>query len=289
MDVRIRNMVFHHLSEVAMRPIKTAAVRRCVQGGYDDYSVPGMPKFSFWNTTGLVDTVDSLTAVKYCIYDKKMYTWDQLIEALKAEWKGYEDMQRDFKNAPKYGNDDDYADSVMVRFVNDLNAISHEPGGRDQDGGPVVPSGLIITSMFVCAPWTGALPNGRKRGEYLADGTLCPYAEFDKSGPWARSRSAQKIDQTKFKAWINNMKIEYPSVEGDAGLEKLVDFVDANMRGGNEQLQINFMSRDILRDAQEHPEKYPFLSVRISGWSAYFTALPKGMQDAVISRVDFKL
>ena len=98
-----------------------------------------------------------------------------------------------------------------------------------------------------------------------------------------------KVDQTKFKAYIFNQKFDYPSVEGEAGLNKLVDFALAGLNGGMSQLQFNFVSRETLLDAKQHPEKYPYLSVRVSGYTAFFVGLPEFMQDAVMSRVDHKL
>jgi formate C-acetyltransferase len=101
--------------------------------------------------------------------------------------------------------------------------------------------------------------------------------------------SAMKVDQTKFKAYIYNQKFDYPSVEGEAGLSKLVDFVNAGMNGGMSQMQFNFVSRDMLLDAKKHPDKYPYLSVRVSGYTAFFVGLPEFMQDAVMDRVDHSL
>lgn len=282
MDMKLRNMIWDYRKDAAKRTLATCGIERCVKEGVDNYDLD-VPKFSFYNTVGVVDSVDSLVAMKYWIFDKKKYTMSQVIDALKAEWVGYEEMRQDMMNAPKYGNDNDYADEIMVRFINDLNRIAWE-GAKDQRGKVVIPNGLIITTMFACAPKIGALPNGRKRGEALCDGSLNPHGKFDKAGAWARLRSALKVDQTKYKSWIYNQKLMYSSVEGDAGLEKLTDYIETAMRSGQEQIQINFTSQQILEDAQKHPEKHPLLSVRISGYSAYFVSLPKFVQDAVIQR-----
>jgi benzylsuccinate synthase len=228
-----------------------------------------------------------MAAVKYMIYDKKKYTMAELLKALRAEWEGYEDMRAEFKQAPKWGNNDDMVDALYNKMVQDLHVITTD--ARDLNNDPIRPSGLVITWMYHLAGYTGAMPNGRKRGEPLADGSLNPHAEFDKSGPWGRLLSAMKLDQKKFRAWIYNQKFDYASVAGEAGLDKLVEYTMAGMEGSMDQVQYNLQSKEALHDAQKNPEKYPFLAVRISGYSAYFTQLPEYIQDAVIDRVDHEL
>ena len=283
---RIRNLTDAYWQEWIRRPFLTILYKRCITEGRDVMTLD-VPWLSFFNVPGLVDLIDSLAAVKLLIFEKKKYTMAQLIEALKAEWKGFEDMQRDFKEAPKFGNNNEFADSIMQKVVNDIHDVSKHC--LDLQNQAIYPHALVVTWMYHLAPLTGALPNGRKRGEALCDGGINPHAEFDKGGPWDRLSSAMSVDQTKLKAWIYNQKFDYNSVQGDAGLDKLVDFSEAGMEGGMTQLQYNMVSRDILADAKKNPEKYPFLSVRISGYSAYFTSLPEYVQDAVIQRVDNEL
>jgi pyruvate-formate lyase len=197
-------------------------------------------------------------------------------------------MREDFKSAPKFGNDNDFADDIMIRATKDIYDIDREIVDERGHKG-VYTQAIPISMMYQAAPQIGALPNGRKRGEAFCDGSLNPYAEFDLSGSWERMNSAMKVDQTKFKAYIYNQKFDYPSVEGAAGLDKLVDYVVAGMNGGMSQMQFNFMSHDMLLDAKKQPEKYPYLSVRVSGYTAFFVGLPEFMQDAIMSRVDHKL
>lgn len=285
-EARLRNDVFAKWREACRRLFLSMLYKGCMDAG-DDITQYDAPRFSFQTFAGWVDTIDSLATVRYWIYDKKKYTMAQLLEALKTDWEGYGEMRQDFKNAPKFGNDDDYVDQIMVRATNDVYNISWRV--KDDRGQPIFVNALPLTLIYHHAPCISALPNGRKRGEALCDGGNNPHAEFDKSGPWGRLRSALKVDQEKFKAWIYNMKIDYPSVEGEAGLQKLMDYLHAGLMGGQSQMQINFLSRGIYEDAQKHPEKYPYLAVRVSGYTAYFTDLPKFVQDAVIARVDHTL
>jgi len=288
-DARCRQITLEAWMAAVRRPLCSAGIPGCVKEGVDNYELD-IPRWSFHDTTGWVDSIDSMTAVKKLIFEDKKYTWDEMVTALKTDWEGYEGMQKAFKDAPKYGNDDDYADMMYRNFTEDIYDLCKEGvksgAYTDPRGKIVMPNGLIVTTMFACSFTTGALPNGRKRADYLADGSQNPHGENDKSGAWARLNSLLKQDLTCFKSTIYNQKIDYPSVAGDAGLEKLVDYVQTAMIGGCEQMQPNFIGEEVLRDAQKKPEKYPFLSVRISGYSAYFTKLPTAVQNAVIERVD---
>lgn len=285
-EVKFRNRVFKVLGQTLRRPFVSALYKGCLETGLDVMCYP-MPRFSFQSLVGLVDTIDSLAAVKDLVYEKKKYTMAQLQQAIKADWVGHDEMRSDFQNAPKFGNDSDSADEIMVRVNKDISAIGRT--NLDVDGHSTFPSALPISMVWHAAPHVGALPNGRKRGEALCDGGLNPQAEYDQSGSWARMQSAMKVDQMKLKAYIYNHKFDYPSVAGEAGLEKMVDFALAGLRGGMQLMQFNMVSREQLAEAQKHPEKYPYLSVRVSGYTAFFVGLPKFMQDTIMSRVDHSL
>jgi len=286
-EIRLRNKCIVKWGETCRRPFLSLLYKGCMETGDDIVEYRDAPWLSFQSICGWVDTIDCLAAVKYCVFEKKQYTMAQLIEACKNEWEGFDDMRKAFKNAPKFGNDNDFVDDIMIRATEDVYNVGRHLA--DVRGKPVFLNSLPVSFMYMYAPMVGALPNGRKRGEALCDGGINPHAEFDKSGPWARLRSAMKIDQTKFKAYIYNQKFDYPSVEGEAGLTKLVDYTWAGLMGGMSQIQYNFLSRDLLREAQREPEKHQMLSVRVSGYSAYFVPLPKFMQEAVIDRVDHEL
>jgi len=197
-------------------------------------------------------------------------------------------MRRDFRNAPKFGNDDDYADEIMARATDDV-FIVHKTKTLDRRGYPVYPNQLPVSRMFQSAPMVGALPNGRKRGDQLCDGGINPHADFDKAGLWGRMRSALKVDQGKARAYIYNQRVDYSSVAGEVGLAKFADYCWDSLAQGQTQMQFNFVSTEVLRDAQKSPEKYPYLTVRVSGYNAFFTGLPVFMQNAVASRVEQKL
>jgi len=286
-EIKCRNDVFKAWDISSRRPFLSILYKVCMDTGNDIVTDTTMPRYSFQTSAGFVDCVDSLAGVKYWIYDKKKYTMAQLLKAIKANWQGDEEMRKDFRNAPKFGNDDDYVDLIAKRATDDIYEIGWRV--RDNRDKPVFMNSLPLTLIYHHGETIGALPNGRDAFTPLCDGGLNPHADFDRSGPWARMKSALKIDQEKFKAWIYNMKIDYPSVEGEAGLQKLIDYLKAGLMGGQSQLQINFLSKEVYEDAQKHPDNYPYLAVRVSGYNAYYTDLPKFVQDAIISRVDHNL
>jgi len=285
--INLRSVVDEYYQKIIRRPFLSLLYERSVKEGMDIMQTDA-PWLSFNNCPGWVDLIDSLAAVKYWIYDKKKYTMKQLVEAIKNEWNGCDDMRNDFKEAPKFGNNDDYVDDIFARATVDTTDVGKKM--LDLQGEPAgLMNALVVTLMYHLVTFSGAMPNGRKRGEPLCDGGINPHAEFDKGGPWDRMASAMKIDQTQFKAWIYNQKFDYNSVKGEAGLNKMFDYTLAGLEGGMDQLQYNLISKDILLDAKSNPDNYPFLAVRISGYSAYFTDLPEFVQDAVISRIDHEL
>jgi len=196
----IKSMGEYANNSLLKRPLASCFFHRSLDAERDIMDTPdkGMP---WYGVAGIVDCTDSLISLKKLAFDDKKYTMEQVITALRANWEGYEEMRQDFINAPKLGNDDDYADEVAVRMY----AMLAEEGTKVKDinGQPPMPSGLVITNMYQLAPLTGALPNGRKLGDPLADGGCSPHAGYDRNGPIAAVLSASKIDSRKWKASAN--------------------------------------------------------------------------------------
>lgn len=273
-------------AELCKRPFLSVFYKRCHDSCRDvmDTKDKGMP----WvNDPGIVDSVDSLVSLKKLVFDDKKYSIEQLLEALKANWEGYEVMRQDFINAPKYGNNDDYADSIARKTY----AMIAEEMSKVQDltGASPMPSGLIVTWMFELADKTGALPNGRKLGDPLADAGISPHAGYDKNGPMAAILSASKIDHRKQKANIFNQKFTPLTLDGEAGLKKFTDYITTSLNLGLDMIQFNIVDANTLKDAQKEPEKYRDLVVRVSGYNARFVELDKFVQDAVIARTEHAL
>jgi pyruvate-formate lyase len=225
--------------------------------------------------------------MKKLVYEDKKYTIDQVLKALKADWNGYEAMRQEFINAPKFGNNDPYADEIATRTY---SMIADEMSKvKDTSGVSPMPSGLVVTRMWLLADKVGAMPNGRKFGDPLADGGISPHSGYDKNGPMAAILSASKIDARKQKANIFNQKLSPSSLEGEVGLQKFKDYVTASMNLGLDMIQFNVVDVATLKKAQKQPEKYPDLVVRVSGYNANFVELDDFVQEAVIERTQHSL
>lgn len=234
---------------------------------------------------GAINVCDALAAIKYLIYDKKKYSMKQLMDALDHNWEGYEDMRRDFQNAPKYGNNDDYVDDIVVdyykHYAEDIESIP-TPYGHS------IAAGISITIHQMEAKRTYASADGRKDWEILSDGSTSPEHGCDTHGPLAVFSSAMKIDQSMYNATLLNMKFTPVALKTDDDLMKLAFATKTYLLNGGKQVQFNVVDRDVLIDAQKNPQNHRDLIVRVAGYSAYFTTLTKMIQDEVIQRTGFQ-
>lgn len=285
-SAKIKTIAEDCANQILKRPFISALFYRSLDACRDIVDTPekGMP----WvNTIGMVDSVDSLISLKKLVFEDKKYTMDEVLKALKANWEGYENMRQDFINVAKYGNNDDYADEVAKQTY---NMVADEMDKvKDINNVSPMPSGLVVTWMFSTADKIGALTNGRKLGDWLTDGGISPHAGYDKNGPMATILSASKIDSTKQKANVFNQRISPSTIEGEAGLRKFQNYITTCMNLSLDMVQFNVVDGNILKDAQEYPEKYPDLVVRISGYNAHFVELDKFVQNAVIERTEHSL
>lgn len=233
--------------------------------------------------TGIADLVNSLSAIKTHVFDSRAITMHQLIQAIEDNFEGYEDMRLMLQNnTPMYGNDIPQVDKLageMTDFA--YNVISGCRSWR----GPRFISGLYPVSSHVPHGLVvGALPSGRLAGTALADG-CSPSGGTDHDGPTAVLKSVSKVNHEVHTAGtLLNMRLDPVSVQGDIGLRRISQiirtFVDLNIY----HIQFNVVSSEVLRCAQEKPDEYKSLIVRVAGYSAYFTELCKEMQDDIINR-----
>lgn len=234
---------------------------------------------------GVINVADSMAAVKKLVYDEKKYTMEQLLTALNANWEGYDDMRKDFLAVPKYGNNNNLPDNMAKKiysyFAKCLGTIDHAYGGK------VVATAISISAHQPGGLAVGALPDGRKAKEILADGSMSPMHGMDTSGPLAVLQSAMKIDQDEYQATLLNMKFHPTALKTDEDLYKLAAMLKTYLTNGGKHMQFNVVDRETLVAAQNEPEKHRDLVVRVAGYSAYFTALTKEIQNEVIERTAF--
>jgi pyruvate formate-lyase/glycerol dehydratase family glycyl radical enzyme len=236
---------------------------------------------------GMINVADSLATIKKLVFEEKKLTIEQLKKAVQANWKGYEELRRMCLEAPKYGNDDDYADVIakdLYRFLaQTITKFDYVFGGKHQ------PGGISISSMWAGGHITGATPDGRYAGEVLADGSMSPMRGRDTNGPTAIIKSASKIDQTLYASTLLNMKFHPSTLGNTEDLRKLTALIKTYFSLGGKHIQFNVVSREMLLAAQKHPENYHDLVVRVAGYSAYFVQLGKKVQDEIIARTELSI
>jgi pyruvate formate-lyase/glycerol dehydratase family glycyl radical enzyme len=254
-------------------------------------AVPPYDFRAFMIPVGAINVADSLAAIKKLIFDEKTLTMPMLKQALARNWEGFENIRKMCLQAPKYGNDIDYVDlmvSDLYRFIIDEEAQYHTSGcpveGKIRGIG-----GASISSMFAGGTIIGATPDGRFAGATLSDGTVSPSQGRDTRGPTALLRSAAKIDQAKCSSTLLNLKLHPSSVTTPEDLKKLSSLIKTYAEMGGKWVQFNVVGNQQLLKAQESPENYRDLIVRVAGYSAYFVDLGKGVQDDIISRMEVNL
>jgi len=241
------------------------------------------------NPVGMVNVIDSLTAVKKLVFEDRVVSSQELMQALRDDWRGDANatLRNTFQSAPKFGNGDEYADKVAAELYGYWAETAHKyPTCL---GGTHIPTGISISAQWPGGLLTAATPDGRFDGECLADGAVSPMRGRDVNGPTGNIRSALKIDQFPFQAALFNMKFHPSALNNDRDRRKISLLIRTYFAGGGKHIQFNIVDRETLLDAQRHPENYSDLLVRVAGYSARFVSLSKAMQDEIINRTEHNL
>ncbi len=248
--------------------------------------IPGGIDLGYFEFIGYGTVIDSLAAIKKFVFEEKKITWEKLKAALKADFEGYEDIRELLQTAPAYGNDDEYADVIGKRI--DREALDFAAKYSEELGVHLDLRLVPFTSHVPFGKVVSATPNGRKAYMPLSDGSSASQGA-DKNGPTAvlLSNFATKNKGYKERASrLLNIKLSPSCVEGETGTEKLVQFIRAWHDLRLWHIQFNVLNTETLRKAQQRPEEYKNLLVRIAGYSAYFTELSKDLQDDIIARTE---
>lgn len=277
-------------------PYLSCLIKGCVEKACDITQGGAELKFVTVEGVTFASTVDSLLAVKYMVYDKKVCSMQELIDALKNNWKGYEKLQLIAKNkAPKYGRDDDQADEVARSF---MELWSEEVWKyKTTTTGLQFRPGMLSWNYWVGDGYIlAASPDGRKCGQFLSN-AICPCNGADILGPTANINSVGKAiggnsDKGDYLNYVNYLPngashtiTLSPSMIRDAShKEKLVALLRGYIEKGGTALQINMLDVDTLIDAQKNPSEYRHLLVRVTGYNAYFTSIGKELQNEIIAR-----
>jgi pyruvate formate-lyase/glycerol dehydratase family glycyl radical enzyme len=240
---------------------------------------------------GLADTADSLAVIDKLIYRDKKITWDQLLEALKANWQGHENLrQLCINGVPKYGNDDDYPDH-WAAFVMDTYADFIDWANTQRDlfpsYGGVYQGGIIVNNTHAAfGLMVGALPNGHIAPNPLGD-TCSPVQGMDRNGPTAVIKSVSKLPMHRFTMGAPlNQKLSPQLVASDRDIDNFVAYIRSCAEMGIHHIQFNVISADLLRKAMKEPENYRNLMVRVGSYCSYFVELDPVTQLEIISRTE---
>lgn len=238
--------------------------------------------FSGVQNTAPVDTGDALAAIDRAVFIDRKITLPVLVRILKKDLKE-ESWRVYLRGLPKYGNDDEEADRWTVYGIQAYTRALRE-SGMSTRGGRYVPGLYSVTAHEYFGRVTGALPHGRRRGEPFASG-IAPVNGMDRHGPTALINSANRIDFTEIANGVNyNLKFDPHTLRGKTGRAALGSLLATYFRRGGMQAQINVLDPALLIEARDHPEKYPNLLVRASGYSAYFNDLTPAMKEEIINR-----
>ena len=271
--------------EMVPRPFLSSCIEHCMESGTD--LSKGGAKYNIGPVItgiGLAVAANSLAAVKKLVFEDKVCDMATLAKALQADWAGYEDLREQAKAAPKYGNDDDYVDSIAQKLANHFYHEIHQY--KDIFGSPFLTAFMGISNYIPMGRVLGATPDGRKGGEPSSEG-VSPFVGTDTSTPLAAMRSTAKLNQEVHSGGtLLNLRLNPELVATKRGQANLGAMVQTLFSLGAFHVQFNCISSDTLRDAQAHPENYKDLLVRVAGYSTQFVNLSKSMQDAIIARTE---
>lgn len=238
-------------------------------------------------SSGLVNVSNSLAVIKRLCFEDKVCTLSELFYAIRENWTGFEMLRKQALAVPHWGNDDDFADDIYLDLFREY--CDWVKGQNNYLGQPYDPSMLAISTPVPFGKVCGAFPDGRRQGEPLADGVTSPFPGTDLSGPTAVIRSSSKVDHTRIRGGLLNMKFHPSALKGESGSANLLALIKTYFESPGFHVQFNVVDSRMLKDAQEYPEKYRDLVVRVAGFSAYWVEMSKALQDQVIWRTEHSL
>ncbi|WP_371379416.1 pyruvate formate lyase family protein [Sporomusa aerivorans] len=267
---------------------ESSLYEECIKKGLDVFNGGTAPYISYAvSLAGTPNVGDSLAAIKKAVFEDQKITMEHLIDALDKNFEGEEQILHILSSAPKFGNDDEYVDSI----VNDVIVLGSREAGKIKGFKGAVSNCAAgtVTANIPLGFVVGALPDGRKAGTPIAEGGISPHQGRNVCGPTATLMSVAKLDHTQItNGSVLNMRFS-PDAFKDAGkIKKFANMIRAFCETGGYLVQFNIVSTDTLRKAQQDPEKYKDLLVRVATYSAYFVELSAELQNDIIDRMEFQ-
>ena len=284
LKLSVNNYIERMFSLYAPATFLSLYIDDCIEKGKDYYSGGARYNTTYIQCTGLGTITDCFTALKKHVFEDHRYTMNALLEACKKNWEGEEVMRQYIRNhTPFFGNDDVYADEIAVRVYDDLvKAIEGRPNTR---GGRTQLNMLSTTCHNYFGSVCGATPNGRLAHFAISDGTS-PAHGSDTHGPTAVIKSLGKLDQTKSGGTLLNVRFVPQLLKRDEDQKKLASLIRTYFKFGGHHIQFNIVDTATLHDAQQHPDEYRDLLVRVAGYSDYFNDMTEQLQNEIIARTE---
>jgi formate C-acetyltransferase len=283
-DLKIQgnNIIEQLYADQMPAPFLSLLMDDCIANGKDYHQGGSRYNSTYIQGVGLGTLTDSLSAIKFHVFDKKTLNLESLHQALLSNFEDNEELrQRLISETPAYGNDDDYVDHLaQTAFETYFSLIDGRPNMK---GGEYRVNLLPTTVHIYFGRVTGATPNGRRAGYPLSDG-ISPSQGADNQGPTAVIQSAAKIDHEKTGGTLLNQKLLPHLLKTEEGIAKLASLVRTYFRLGGHHIQFNVIDTETLIDAQEHPDQYRDLIVRVAGYSDFFVDIGKELQNEIIAR-----
>lgn len=284
-DIKIKgNLIIEKLwSELLPAPFLSILVDDCIVNGIDYNSGGARYNSSYIQGVGVGTLTDSLAAIKYHVFDNKKYSFNDLMNELKSNFSKKEFRDILINKTPKYGNDDDYADDILMQifdlYFSAIDGRANAKGGKFRIN--LLPTTCHVYFGSVCC----ATPDGRYAGKPLSEG-ISPVQGADRKGPSAVVKSAAKIDHLRTGGTLLNQKITPEIMKDENGIEKVLHLIKAYFKMDGHHIQFNVVDAETLRKAQEDPENYRDLIVRVAGYSDYFVNLGSDLQEEIINRTE---
>ena len=275
----------HVIDEVSMNrpcPALSLTFKECIEKA-SDYAWGGA-KYNTGNgiiLIGVADLINSVAAIKHVVYDTGLVTMAQLLDALDNDFVGYEHVLKQCKSAPKYGNDDPLVDQLAGDL---FTFFADEIEQYKSKFGTMTPGILPVSGNTPFGLEVGALPSGRRAWKPLADG-VSPSGGTDLQGPAAVLKSVSSIPHDRFvQGTLLNLKVEPEMLQDEKGITQMMALLKSMCSLGVYHVQFNVIDQEKLIRAQQNPDEYRGLLVRVAGYTAYFVELGKDVQDEIIGR-----
>ena len=265
-------------------PFLSVLTDDCIRNGRDYNAGGARYNNTYLQGVGIGSLTDALAAIRTAVFEEGRLGLADLVEATDADFAGNEELRaRLVHRMPKYGNDDERADTLMRRaFEVFFSAVDGRPCAR---GGCYRIQMLPTTCHVYFGSVTGATADGRRAGRPLSEG-ISPVQGADRRGPTAVVRSAAKMDHLRTGGTLLNMKFAPSLLEGEAGIERLAHLVHGYFRMDGHHVQFNVVRAATLREAQARPDEHRDLIVRVAGYSDYFCDLSPALQEEIIARTE---